>query len=236
MLIVLLGLGLLCLAGRGFGLRRLLGRCGLGLLLIPLLPAQLVLRRVVVGGRRLFGRLLGRCGFGLLLLALLPARLLFVARRRRLFGGLLCRRRFGLLLLALLPARLLFVARRRGLFGRLLGRCGFGLLLALLLARLLLVSRSLSALIGRGCLDLLLLIAFLARFELLLRRGRLFRLAGLLLVLPLPARLLLGLGGLFGRRRFRLLLALLFPRLLGLPLLALRTFLSRLAFGAVRLR
>ncbi|MDX8475722.1 hypothetical protein RFM27_26925 [Mesorhizobium sp. VK23A] len=112
------------------------------------------------------------------------------------------------------------------------------MLLALLLARLLFISHSRAALVGGCRLDLLLLLAFLARFELLLGRRCLLSLAGvhLLLLLPLLARLLLGLGGLFGRGRFRLLLllALLFFRLLLRSLLAtLRTLFRRLAFGAV---
>ncbi|WP_246672042.1 MULTISPECIES: hypothetical protein [unclassified Mesorhizobium] len=188
------------------------------------------------------------------------------ACRRGLLGRLVRRGlsgRSGLVLLVLpvllatLVAALLVVVGGGGLFGRcrllagLTGRLALLLIVLALLATLvalLLVAggrRDLFSglLVGRRRFDLLLLVALLARFELLLGRGSFPGLAiiHLLLLVPFLAWLLLGLGGccLFSRRRFALLLlfALPFPRLF--PLLAatgLGAFLGRLAFGAGGLR
>ncbi|WP_225248033.1 hypothetical protein [Mesorhizobium sp. J8] len=231
----------------GFTCRR-----GLVLLVLSPLLALIAALLVVVSGSGLFGRgdLLARLagGFALLLIVLallatlvaLLVALLLVALFLVACGwrGLLRRlfsRRCFFLLVALLLARLLLVDR--GL-AALVGRRGLGLLLVALLARLelLLVARGLSALVGGRGLGLLLLVAFFARLELLFGWRSLPGLAiiHLLLLLPLPARLLLGLGRcrLFGcRRGFALLLlfALSLARLLGS---ALRAFLGRLAFGA----
>ncbi|WP_292578754.1 hypothetical protein, partial [Mesorhizobium sp.] len=212
-------------------------------LLVPLLELVAALL-IVVGGGGLVGRrdlLAGLAGGHALLLivlalfAALVALLLGTGSRRHLFGRLLVSRRCLdlLLLIAFLLARLHFLGRG---CATLVGRRGLDLpLLVALLAglELLLVGRGLAALIGGCCLNLL-LVAFLARLELLLGRG--FPGLGivhLLLLMPLLARLLLGLGrGLFGcRRRFALLLLLALPllRLLGS---ALRAFLGRLAFCA----